>query len=125
VELGFKEARPWPGNAKFQFWPSFKITLQHKVAYAIYGSYVRNSVQRALWKLAEEEVAYAYTTKSGQLALHESLFPMLSLAFYKYFPIPKVLKYASKHIKAPSGMELYKFYSIKASLAYIYQLEQI
>ncbi|MED6126404.1 hypothetical protein PIB30_078013 [Stylosanthes scabra] len=51
VELGFKEAEPWPGNATFQFWPSFNATLQRKVAYATYGSCVRNSVQRALWML--------------------------------------------------------------------------
>ncbi|MED6129130.1 hypothetical protein PIB30_104881, partial [Stylosanthes scabra] len=34
VELGFKEARPWPENAKFQFWPSFNVIMHRKVAYA-------------------------------------------------------------------------------------------
>ncbi|MED6198581.1 hypothetical protein PIB30_067768 [Stylosanthes scabra] len=34
VELGFKEARPWVENAKFQFWPSFNVMQQRKVAYA-------------------------------------------------------------------------------------------
>ncbi|MED6185619.1 hypothetical protein PIB30_058880 [Stylosanthes scabra] len=33
VELGFKEARPWPENAKFQICPSL-ICIQRKVAYA-------------------------------------------------------------------------------------------
>ncbi|MED6127201.1 hypothetical protein PIB30_085815 [Stylosanthes scabra] len=47
---------------------SIKLHTQFMgVAYAIYGSCVCNSIQRALWKLAEEEVAYAiykiaYTT---------------------------------------------------------------
>ncbi|MED6214512.1 hypothetical protein PIB30_103711, partial [Stylosanthes scabra] len=34
VELGFKEARPWPENAKFQFWPSCNVILQRKLAIA-------------------------------------------------------------------------------------------
>ncbi|MED6162425.1 hypothetical protein PIB30_070305 [Stylosanthes scabra] len=57
----------------------------------------------------------AYAPRSGQLPLHESLLPMLSLAFSKYFSIPKVLKYASTHIKIdkPTNFNTYFYHEIQ------------
>ncbi|MED6110712.1 hypothetical protein PIB30_045350 [Stylosanthes scabra] len=74
VELGFKETRPWPGNAKFQFWHSFNITLQRKVAYAIYGSCIRNFVQRALWTLQGRKLRMQLSLAASSVLapLHES-----------------------------------------------------
>ncbi|MED6126615.1 hypothetical protein PIB30_080098 [Stylosanthes scabra] len=45
VKLGFKEARPWLGNLKFQFWPSFNVLQQRKVAYATLFQKARRRLQ--------------------------------------------------------------------------------
>ncbi|MED6222559.1 hypothetical protein PIB30_065560 [Stylosanthes scabra] len=71
VELGFKEARPWPGNVKFQFWPSFNVLQQRKVAYATLENWIRNSCPKSSPKASGEEFAYAclkvvYATWSEQ-----------------------------------------------------------
>ncbi|MED6212262.1 hypothetical protein PIB30_081611, partial [Stylosanthes scabra] len=44
VEMGFKEARPWPRNVKFQFWHSFNMLQQRKVVYATLEGCVHNFV---------------------------------------------------------------------------------
>ncbi|MED6114414.1 hypothetical protein PIB30_080028, partial [Stylosanthes scabra] len=45
VELGFKEARPWPEIVKFQFWPSFNVLQQRKVAYGTLFQKARRRLQ--------------------------------------------------------------------------------
>ncbi|MED6197176.1 hypothetical protein PIB30_054234 [Stylosanthes scabra] len=115
VKLGFKVAWPWPENVKFQFWPSFNELQQREVTYATL------ELRRMLFErfrggscLQEAACATCRVQNPPFLLLfmnHLRLMPFL--AFPMHFSIPKALKCASKHIKVPNGMKLYKFYSIQ------------